>query len=271
MGINLEYAIQNCVVEKSKFSDISANAISIGSADYYNRINWIYPDNYYYLPADEKYYVKNNNICENTIENVAVEYRGAAAVSGGFLIDTDIAYNDISETAYSAIHINWGWNYINTSCTSNVRIHHNYIKNALNSYMADGGAIYVLGPTSGKVRCSINNNYIDGVFSKTNYVYGSALYLDEGASHWDVHSNVINLYETNSTYFTNKNWISSLEENKKENHIYNNFISNYSRHHCDTEVGNYVKNTTICTDLNWTDEALEIISGAGTKGKEGQN
>ncbi len=268
IGVNMEFAVQNCDIRNNTFRDISANGITVGTSDYYRRIDYTYPQNYYYLPADEKYYIRDIDICDNTLSQIAVEYGGSAAISAGYLIDSQIAYNDICETAYSAVHVNWGWEYIDTSCTSNMQIHHNYIENALNSYMADGGAIYVLGPTSGKIRCSIHDNYLNGMFSKSDVVYGSAIYLDEGSSYWDVYRNVVDLSKTNPSFFMTKSWLSSLDGGKHDNHVYENYITEYARLSYNQAKNNQVWGTHIFSMDSVPAAAAAIMEDAGVRGKE---
>lgn len=270
IGINMKNSMQNCDIRNNSFRNISANAVIVGIADFYSRINYKYRNNYYYLPADKKYYTENINICDNSLSDIAMEYQGTAAVSLGYGVNLQAAYNDIKETSYSAIHVNWGWEYIDTSYTSNVSIHHNYIENALNSYMADGGAIYVLGPTSGKEKCSINNNFINGIFSNSNIVYGCAVYLDEGSSYWDVYNNVIDMSKTNPTFFMNKNWLSTIGGGKHDNDIYDNFITEYARVSCNKAKNNNVRGTVIFNMENKPRRAGEIIDNAGVRERNGQ-
>ena len=132
--------IQDCRIYTNRFYDISGSAVNVGEPAT-GKIDNAYPNNFNYLPAHEKYYIRNNNIINNYIHHTAVDYRSAAAISAGFPIDMEIAYNTISDTAYSGMHIGYGWKSIPTSIMRNNQIHHNRILNVMNTVINDGGGI----------------------------------------------------------------------------------------------------------------------------------
>ena len=87
-------------------------------------------------------------ITQNTIEDVATEFRGAAAVFAGYVASTRIDRNTIRGTGYTAISLGWGWgNHVlgpQTFARDN-HITNNHIT-AVMAGLNDGGCTYTLGP-----------------------------------------------------------------------------------------------------------------------------
>ena len=182
---------QNNLIEKCEFFDISAQAIQIGHVDMYDAEN--------YRPQDERLLMRNNDILNNVIHDVAVEYYSASAVGAAYVQDTDICHNVFKNLPYSGIHLGWGWARIHLMGEPRVENNHmdyNYFENLLTE-LYDGGAIYTLGPQySAQKRSSISYNYI----KDQRNVFG-AVYLDEGACYYDVIGNVVE----NSPYWFGHN------------------------------------------------------------------
>ena len=85
---------ENCInniIEKNSFGDIAANAITIGN-------------------HQNKYSGNNNNKFNfNTLTNIGSEYYSTVPIFVIYAGGTEIAYNTILNTPYSAISVGWGW------------------------------------------------------------------------------------------------------------------------------------------------------------------
>ncbi|MBP1993663.1 discoidin domain-containing protein [Paenibacillus eucommiae] len=189
---------QDNVISGNEFTDVSGSAVQIGGVS----LN----DSY---PQDLRYVVKNNQVTNNYIHQIAVEYRGCVGVFVGYTEGTLVSHNEIADLPYTAITMGWGWGdrdfadkpdriskaedrwrilYNVPSSSKNNVISHNHIHNIM-SYLKDGGGIYNLGAQPGGV---IEGNYVHGV----NNEYG-AIYLDSGSRYLTVANNILHSYVRN--------------------------------------------------------------------------
>ncbi len=237
---------KNNLIEGCAFFDLSAGAVQIGEVDMYDDTNW--------KDDDERYVLRNNDILHNYMHDVAVEYRSAAAVGLGYVIDSDVLYNEIANLPYSGVHLGWGWKrmrQLGISCTRNNRIEYNYIHDLM-TVLRDGGGIYALGAHSPDGNTVIAHNFIQrqmNVFA--------AIYLDEACDYYSVYENVID---------TAPQWVCSK-------HVQNDIHDNYTNQAAyindpdpeGTEKA-VIRNTCLITDGNWGEAAEAIMQNTGPQG-----
>ncbi len=267
-ALKMVEGVQNSPVSDSHFYDISGSAITIGEPGVYTASQI---DNYY--PSDIRKMMKNCDVLNNYIHDVAVEYQSAAAVSVGFAANMDLSYNEIFHIPYSAYHIGYGWDKKFDNVLKNMVISHNFIHDILESKVYDGGAIYALGNT-GDGDGSYNvmsNNYI-----KKQMQGPGVLYPDNGSTYWALTDNVIDLSEVEAWTGGNSNqqvqrW---AYVNSPAAHIHcSNIYTTVSAHGGvlgDAAVANDVTYTNIhtCDASNWPAEALTIINASGLQGDD---
>ncbi|BBH24245.1 hypothetical protein Back11_55900 [Paenibacillus baekrokdamisoli] len=197
-GVGFSGGSQNNVISGNEFTDISGSGIQIGGIS----MN----DSY---PQDTRYIVKNNEIKNNYIHDVAAEYRGCVAIFVGYTEGTLISHNEISDLPYTAISLGYGWGdrdfaekpdlilkaedqwraeYNVPQTSKNNVVTYNHIYNIM-TYLRDGGGIYNLGAQPGGV---IEGNYIHDVHDE----FG-AIYLDSGSRYLTVANNILHSYVTN--------------------------------------------------------------------------
>lgn len=235
---------QDNLVRGCQFYDISGNAIQVGETDMYDANN--------FMPKDKRYILKNNDVINNYIDNIGVEYRSSSAIGASYVQDMDIMYNEIGNVPYCGIHIGWGWVRIlklGVPYSGNNRIEYNYIHDVMTELM-DGGAIYTLGPQNSDSNPStIKNNYID----KQKHLYG-ALYLDEGSIFYNIKNNVINDVV---------NWILIKDVRNTVINTYTNQSKGISKTAPGSSEKCEFQNTVIVNGEEWPKEALSIIENAG--------
>lgn len=235
---------QDNLVQGCAFYDISGGGIQVGEVDMYN------PDNF--MPTDERYLMRNNDIINNYIHHIGVEYRSATGIALGFVTDSDVLHNEIGHVPYSGIHFGWGWQRImnlGRPCVQNNRIEYNYIHDILTE-LYDGGGIYALGPHSDTGnRTIIANNFIQRQMS--NF---AGIYLDEACDYYSVYNNVID---------TAPQWVCSK-------HVLNDIHDNYTNQSAlinDPHLGQgekaVIRNTTVVENGNWPEAAEAIMKAAG--------
>ena len=235
---------QDNLVRGCQFYDISGNAIQVGETDMYDANN--------FMPEDERYILKNNDIINNYIDNIGVEYRSSSAIGASYVQDMDIRYNEIGNVPYCGIHIGWGWVRIlrlGVPYSGNNRIEYNYIHDVMTELM-DGGAIYTLGPQNSATKPStIANNYI----YKQKHLYG-ALYFDEGSNFYNIENNVINDVINWLLIKDVRNTVTNTYTNQS---VYRSNPAPGSSERCQPQ------NTVNVKGEDWPQEALTIIENAG--------
>ena len=234
---------KNNMVEGCEFFDLSAGAVQVGAVNMYDEHNW--------KDDDERYVLRNNDILNNYIHDVAAEYRSAAAVGLGYVVDSDVLYNEMANLPYSGVHLGWGWKrmrQLGISCTRNNRIEYNYIHDLM-TVLRDGGGIYALGAHSPDGNTVIAHNFIQrqmNVFA--------AIYLDEACDYYSVYDNVID---------TAPQWVCSKHV---QNDIHDNY-TNQSAYINDPDPEGTekaaIRNTVLISDGKWGESAEAVMHTAG--------
>jgi hypothetical protein len=164
------------------FSDIGGSGINIG----------VFSDeateaHLPYNPMDLRDVCSNTLINNNLVTDVANDDWGCVGINAGYVRNTEISHNEISDVSYMGICLGWGWTKTLNVMKDNLifanKIHH-YAKN-----MYDVAGIYTLSAQPGTI---ISNNYIDSIY-KAPYAHIPKhwfyLYTDEGSSYMTVKNN----------------------------------------------------------------------------------
>jgi hypothetical protein len=178
-GLRLGDGSQNDTVQGSVFTDISGNGLELGGVDD--------PE-----PTAAVQDTTGNQILDNHLYALPVEYHGGVGIDVGYAEHTTIAHNQIDNTAYTAISLGWGgWpdkigqpatpNYSNDNLVAD-----NLIQNPM-QMLADGGAIYTQGITGTSLTDGehITGNVILGAMD-----HGHAIYTDNGSTFITADGNV---------------------------------------------------------------------------------
>lgn len=206
-GLDFDIGVTASTVIQSRFEQIGGTGIQVGGVKVRDA-----------QPFSEATYDKgvlNENagmdpgritedilVYSNTLETIGNNFRGSIGIFAGYVRDFTASNNQISNVAYSAMSLGWGWGIWDEGGRSNQP---NYYKfktpgiqerfvaenNNISTCMQrlnDGGAIYTLSKMPGSV---IRGNYIHDVPNP----YG-AIYLDEATSGIaDISKNIVfNVY-----------------------------------------------------------------------------
>ncbi|WP_223199286.1 right-handed parallel beta-helix repeat-containing protein [Solihabitans fulvus] len=178
-GLDLGDGSQGDLVKGCVFTDISGNGLELGGVDVT-------------MPTAAGDHTSGNQILDNHLYSLPVEFHGGVAIDVGYAEQTTIAHNQIDHTAYTGISIGWGgWpdkikkpaepNYSNNNTLAN-----NLIFNHM-SMLGDGGAIYTNGNTGGSL--ATGEHLVGNVVHDQKSNKGHALYTDNGAGNITLRGN----------------------------------------------------------------------------------
>lgn len=185
-GLDIEHGSQHNAVDRCAFRDISGSGIQIGD---------VQRDDHH--PEDRRLVVLGNRVSNCEITEIGAEYEDSIGIFCGYVRNTTLEHNEISDLPYSGISVGWGWGetdagggaYVDpwtyqtpTPCGGN-RVVANHIHHAMLE-RTDGGAIYTLGNQPGTV---LRGNYIHD----NGPGVPGGVYLDEGSGFIEVTGNVI--------------------------------------------------------------------------------
>lgn len=204
-GLQLDRDVDGSTIQGDEFTDISGNGVEIGNGTDAD------PADLALLPAD-------NDIADDWVHDIGVEYDGAVGIFQGYTRDDVIQHNQINDVPYSGISSNWGWGYNPTASAGN-----KILNNLVYDYMqdrTDGGGIYVLGIEG--------DSLADGLLISGNVVrdgvgFGNSIYTDGGSRYITMTGNAMFAADT-----------SSMGGCKEPANPYGDF----------SFTGNYVENTT---------------------------
>ncbi len=179
IGILMTGGARDSRITGNSFIDIAANGIQIG--DYLDWPKPASPNNP--SVAEPGLQISGITIKNNYFRRCGVEYRSATAIALTFPIDCEISHNEIWHMPYSGFHIGWSWSRIDLSNTAGNIVSYNHIENVMVE-LADGAAIYTLGPSNSKDHPNkMNGNVI------RRSRWGQAFYFDEGSSFYNLDNN----------------------------------------------------------------------------------
>lgn len=259
-GLKYSNGVQNSPIVGNYVHDVYASGISVGEVN---------ESSYFSAPGDKQEYTLGNHILNNYVTRVSKVYEGSCGIFLGYIQDTQIEHNEVSDVPYSAFSTGWGWaawasnsKYANDTqgtVLRNISIKKNYIHDIGNGSMVDGGAIYMLGASGGSLSAmnECSENYIRNIGK-----LATALYPDEGSTYWFFEKNVIDVdADAIGGYDMNVRWIHLHQPS-----IYNiRFLNNYTTTENDQvdSTATVIEDTHYILDRQWPPEALSVIKNAG--------
>jgi hypothetical protein len=188
-GLDIYTSTNNIITEGNVFHDISGNGLQIGK--------FSEPDAAIasvYNPTDTREYCETHVIANNFIYNCATDYYCGNGIAAGYIRNTSIIHNEITDLPYTGINSGWGWNF-STSAMSNNHIEYNHIYDVM-KLLCDGGGIYTLG--NQQPASTIKYNYIHNttrnVWATTQFTPTypvASVYLDQGSAGFTIDQNCL--------------------------------------------------------------------------------
>ena len=181
-GLDFQSGTHDDLVEGCVFRDLGGNGIQIGKfADPGMETHLAYN------PKDEREICSRETIANNLVTDCGTEDWGCVGIAVGYVRETVIEHNEISDLPYTGISLGWGWNKA-TNCMRDNRVFANHIHQVA-TRLGDTAGIYTLSAQPGTV---ISENSVHDI-KMSPYVpdpdHWFYLYLDEGSSFITVRDN----------------------------------------------------------------------------------
>nr|WP_154924126.1 RICIN domain-containing protein [Microbacterium testaceum] len=209
-ALDIDTAVHDSSAVGNVITDVSGNGIMVGK--------FSDPDVEFhtpYNPADINEVTARVTVSNNVINGTGRVYTGTAGINGGYLRNTSIVNNDISDSPWAGISTGWGWNHAESAQRENT-IARNRIGN-IQTNMCDTGGFYHLSNDPGT---SFSRNYVHDIVRQPTACSSNvgAVYLDEGSDNMTVSENVHADVEWGVHFnFTgsNNNVYGNVDENKQ--------------------------------------------------------
>eukprot|EP01060_Flectonema_neradi_P005271 TRINITY_DN1349_c7_g1_i1.p1 TRINITY_DN1349_c7_g1~~TRINITY_DN1349_c7_g1_i1.p1 ORF type:complete len:603 (+),score=133.05 TRINITY_DN1349_c7_g1_i1:64-1809(+) len=237
-GIQTKKGCQHVTIQNSNFYDISGTAVQVGAYNTFAESN----------PNDQELYTVIHN---NTITNVAAEFRGTCGVQGGYTAGTQITHNDMFNLPYSGVSLGWGWARVQHSYAANNTISYNNVTQ-FKRQMGDGGALYVLGP---QPNSQMKGNYV----SSSTHIQkdGGGYYPDEGSAYWHISDCVYTAPGQQLEWL--HVWTKSIHDIVVDNCFTDTLKNETAGTNC-----SYSNITLVPDGQSWPPAAVAIMKNAGT-------
>lgn len=181
-GLDLGRGVKQSSVAGNLFEDVGGSAVLAG----------VFSDeametHLAYNPADERELTDSLSISNNLVNNAGNEDWGCVGIGAGYVRNTTIAHNDLSELPYTGISLGWGWTKEKNVMQNNAVTGNKIYRYAQQMY--DVAAIYTL---SAQPNSFITGNWVNSIY-KAPYAHlphhWFYLYTDEGSSYITVKNN----------------------------------------------------------------------------------
>jgi hypothetical protein len=181
-GLDLQNGSHDDLVQGCLFHDLGGNGIQLGEfSDTAGETHKPWD------PADAREVCSSNIITDNVITGCGLEDPGCCGIAAGYVRDTKIEHNNLSNLPYTGISVGWGWTKMSNAMRDNI-VYANRVHGA-GRVLGDLGGIYILSAQPGTV---VAKNAIDDM-APSQYVpdprHWYYLYLDEGSSFITVRDN----------------------------------------------------------------------------------
>lgn len=188
-GLDIYISTNNMVVEGNVFHDLSGNGLQIGKFSEPDA-----PIAAVYNPSDTREYCEDHVVANNYVYTCGTDYYSSNGIAGGYIRNTSIIHNEVTDLPYIGINSGWGWTF-SANAMRNNHIEYNHIYDVM-KLLCDGGGIYTLsnqGPAS-TIQYNYIHNTVRSVWATTQYTLTypvASIYLDQGSSGFTIDRNCV--------------------------------------------------------------------------------
>jgi hypothetical protein len=211
------------------------------------------------------------SLSDSTFSGIAQGYRDCSGIFGGFISDSVIEHNNLTNSNWAGLTLGWGgWG----GCAYRPNLGGNKIIGNAISYVnlitGDGGPIYVMAQQQSRANCSADDLSCRSEMA-FNYVsfamhHAALLYHDEGSAFYYTHDNVVLQPELTDPHGWWWSWAAAWASSESNILITNNYAQGVNR--SDVYKGNNLviqNNSLQPIGATWPDAALQIINQAGPR------
>jgi len=181
-GLDVQSGTHDDLIEGCVFRDLGGNGIQLGKC-----ADPAVETHLAYNPSDEREICTHETVANNLVTDCGAEDWGCVGISAGYVRQTAIQHNEVSNLPYTGISLGWGWTRL-TNCMRDNLIYANHIHHVAKR-LGDTAAIYTLSAQPGTV---VSENAVSDIVMSP-YVpdpdHWFYLYLDEGSSFITVRDN----------------------------------------------------------------------------------
>ena len=181
-GLDVQSGTHDDMIEGCVFRDLGGNGIQLGKYS-----DAAVETHIAYNPKDEREICTHETIANNLLTDCGAEDWGSVGIAAGYVRQTAIQHNEVSDLPYTGISLGWGWTKLTNCMRDNViyanRIHH------IATRTGDTAGIYTLSAQPGTV---VSENAVSDIVMSPYVPYPDHwfyLYLDEGSSFITVRDN----------------------------------------------------------------------------------
>jgi hypothetical protein len=190
-----------------------------------------------------------DTVVDNYVHHIALDYTGGPAIFAGAVARGTVSHNEVWAVPGTGIAVGWGWGAATAMTQTHVDFNHVHDVNP--SGLSDGGSIYLNGANAGPdLNSSVSGNYL----SNDPQPYG-VLYLEAGASDYQVSHNVVARSGTNWLYMQTKRYGNPAVDNA----ISDNY-ADASSSQCMATSDTCSDADTIDASNTWTNNQLDLTS-----------
>ena len=210
-------------------------------------------------------------VADCALTRLAQTYRDCSGIFGGFVRDSRVEHNNVSETNWAGLTLGWGgWGGapLRPSLGGN-KILGNAISR-VNLVTGDGGPIYVMGQQQESAACGADDlscrSEMAGNFVSYAMHHAAMLYHDEGTVGYYTHGNVVLQPLLTDPHGWWWSWAAAWASTEHNILIAENFAVGVNR--SDMAAGNnlvIVNNTLLPWGSAWPPAAAAIIAQAGPR------
>ena len=181
-GLDFQSGTHDDLIEGCVFRDLGGNGIQIGKfSDPGMEAHLAYN------PADQREICTRETVANNFVADCGTEDWGCVGIAAGYVRETVIEHNEVSDLPYTGISLGWGWNKA-TNCMRDNRIFANDIHQVA-TRLGDTAGIYTLSAQPGTI---VSENSVHDIKLSPHVPdpdHWFYVYLDEGSSFITVRDN----------------------------------------------------------------------------------
>lgn len=248
-AIDYGIGVRSSSIYASSFRELGATAIQIGGHDSLDA----QPMSKYMLNSEggiveghepEPYRITRGIlVLSNDITRVAQQLKGGVGIWAGYVSDTTISHNEITDLPYTGISAGWGWGAYDKAPDPGQQLHEWDTPSALARIVIENNDVHDIMQYMYDGACIYTNGYVPGSIISGNLLYNSrhfGIYNDQGSGGYsEIAENIMYKCNYGAYYYHNMQNLYTARMKATEKSMYGNYFEWESSA---DEYYNYVRN-----------------------------